>query len=73
MKNKIDPLKLASELVKMPTVTPNAGDALDLISSTLKPYGFECKKLIFGEGAERVENLYAKYEKSCLRSSEFGQ
>ena len=61
MKIKIDPLKLASDLIQIKSITPNADKAIDLIISTLEPIGFTCKKLTFGEGKERVENLYAKY------------
>ena len=64
MKYKIDPLKLASDLVKIRSITPNAGNAIDLIISILEPFNFECKKLTFGEGKDRVENLYAKYGKN---------
>ena len=57
---KVDPLKLSSDLIKIKSVTPDAGEAIDLIITNLEPMGFKCKKLIFGEGEEKVENLYAK-------------
>ena len=57
---KVDPLKLSSDLIKIKSITPDAGKAIDLIISHLEPMGFKCEKLIFGEGKEKVENLYAK-------------
>ena len=57
---KVAPLKLSSDLIKIKSVTPDAGEAIDLIITNLEPMGFKCKKLIFGEGEEKVENLYAK-------------
>ena len=53
MKIKIDPLKLASDLIQIKSITPKADKAIDLIISTLEPIGFTCKKLAFGEGKDR--------------------
>lgn len=54
-----DPVELAKELIKFPTITPIDAGIIDFLCEYLTPYGFECKKLVFGE----VTNLYARYGK----------
>ena len=61
MKKEINPIRLSSDLIKIKSVTPNAKNSINLISSKLENLGFKCKKLIFGDGKQRVENLYARY------------
>jgi succinyl-diaminopimelate desuccinylase len=56
----IDPLPLAQALIRCPSVTPEDAGALDVLTDALKGLGFACERLSFGEGAERVENLYAR-------------
>ena len=63
---KVDPLKLSSDLIKIKSVTPDAGEAIDLIITNLEPMGFKCEKLIFGEGEEKVETLSTAAMNSCL-------
>jgi len=51
---------LLVELVRTPSVTPNAGAALDVLERRLSPAGFAVERPIFaGSGAEPVENLFA--------------
>lgn len=56
----IDALELARALIRRPSVTPADAGALDVLQSALEPLGFVCHRLPFGEGAERVDNLYAR-------------
>jgi succinyl-diaminopimelate desuccinylase len=56
-----DPVALARDLVRCPSVTPAEGGALALIESVLKNAGFEVHRTIFAEpGTLPVENLYAR-------------
>ena len=59
--NYVDPVKLSCELIKIESITPFAGNSIDTLINILKPLGFKCKKLFFGKGKEKVENLYARY------------
>lgn len=52
----IDPVALAQELIRRPSVTPKDAGALDVLESALKPLGFACHRLLFGD----VDNLYAR-------------
>jgi succinyl-diaminopimelate desuccinylase len=57
----LDPVALTQALVRCPTVTPDAGSALDLLERTLVPLGFRCEWPRFeGNGSYPVENLLAK-------------
>jgi succinyl-diaminopimelate desuccinylase len=51
---------LAAELIRRPSVTPRDAGALDLVEDALAALGFTCHRLAFGEGDERIENLYAR-------------
>jgi len=61
MPDIIDSIELTSELIKCQSITPKSAGAIDLIVSYLEPLGFNCKKIDFGEGDEKVENLYARF------------
>ena len=52
----IDPLVLARRLIGAKSVTPADDGALDAVQTALKPLGFACRRLRFGE----VDNLYAR-------------
>ncbi len=56
----LDAVDLTSALVRCPSVTPEDGGALGVLTSALSGLGFDCTRLPFGEGDERVENLYAR-------------
>ncbi|MEZ5916463.1 MAG: succinyl-diaminopimelate desuccinylase [Parvularculaceae bacterium] len=59
---KIDPVELTRALIRCPSVTPAEGGALELLQSELEAIGFVCRRLPFeDEGAERVDNLYARW------------
>jgi succinyl-diaminopimelate desuccinylase len=55
-----DAAALAAELIRRPSVTPRDAGALDLVADALAALGFTCHRLAFGEGEERIENLYAR-------------
>lgn len=52
----IDPIALAQDLIRRPSVTPQDAGALDVLEAVLKPLGFRCRRLPFGD----VDNLYAR-------------
>jgi len=57
----IDPIALAQDLIRRPSVTPEDGGALGVLEEALKPLGFACQRLRFEEeGTAPVENLYAR-------------
>ena len=56
-----DPLAIARDLLRCPSVTPAEGGALKFLESTLKAAGFTVYRPKFSEpGTEDVENLYAR-------------
>jgi len=55
-----DPIELTRALIRCPSVTPVDEGALDVLERALEDLGFACTRLPFGEGAERVDNLYAR-------------
>ena len=61
MSDIINPVELTSELIRCESITPKSDGSIDLIISYLEPLGFTCTKINFGEGNEKVENLYAKF------------
>jgi acetylornithine deacetylase/succinyl-diaminopimelate desuccinylase-like protein len=56
----IDPVALASALIRCPSVTPDEGGALDVLERTLTPLGFRCRRMPFESATSpRVDNLWA--------------
>ena len=51
-----DPVALAAELIRRPSVTPADAGAMDVLEQVLSGLGFACRRMRFGE----IENLYAK-------------
>ena len=51
---------LAARLIRCESVTPAEGGALRLLAAELGDLGFECTWLPFGDGAARIQNLYAR-------------
>ena len=62
----VDPVSLAAELIRRPSVTPKDEGALDIVAARLKGLGFECHRLVFhdpgpnGEETAPIANLYAR-------------
>ncbi len=56
-----DPIAIARELLRCPSVTPNEGGALACLERVLSTAGFAVARPVFGEpGTADVENLYAR-------------
>src|SRR5438045_7793424 len=56
-----DPIALARDLIRCPSVTPEEGGALALIETVLKGAGFAVHRVTFAEpGTDPVDNLYAR-------------
>ena len=57
----IDPLVLAQDLIKRPSVTPKDEGALDVLARALEKLGFTCERMAFADQSKpQVENLYAR-------------
>lgn len=57
----VDPVALARQLIRAPSVTPDTGSALDIVSAQLTALGFDCHNLVFSEeGWADVPNLWAR-------------
>jgi len=63
----IDPIDLAAELIRRPSVTPKDEGALDVVAGRLERLGFNCHRLVFddrapnGEETAPIANLYARF------------
>jgi succinyl-diaminopimelate desuccinylase len=58
----VDPVALAAELIRRPSVTPKDEGALDIVAGRLEKLGFSCHPLTFTEeGHEPIANLYARW------------
>jgi succinyl-diaminopimelate desuccinylase len=63
----VDPIELAAELIRRPSVTPKDEGALDIVASRLERLGFTCHRLVFddpgpnGEETAPIANLYARF------------
>src|SRR5215468_7085826 len=56
-----DPIAIARELIRCPSVTPAEGGALQLLTGILESTGFKVERLRFSQpGTATVENLYAR-------------
>jgi len=58
--SKCDPVEFAQDLIRKPSVTPVDAGALDVLQSHLEGLDFVCTRYPFGEGEDRVDNLYAR-------------
>lgn len=56
-----DPLAIAVELIRCPSVTPVEAGSLGVLEKYLGPLGFRCERMRFSaEGTPDVDNLYAR-------------
>src|ERR1700744_838324 len=56
-----DPVAIARDLIRCPSVTPAEGGALSFLEKTLKAAAFTVRRMTFSEpGTADVENLYAR-------------
>jgi succinyl-diaminopimelate desuccinylase len=61
MNKAANPVAIARDLVRCPSVTPAEGGALSYLEGLLKGAGFEVHRVTFAEpGTDPVENLYAR-------------
>jgi succinyl-diaminopimelate desuccinylase len=61
-----DPVAIAQELLRCPSVTPAEGGALSYLEGLLKGAGFTVHRMTFSEpGTADVENLYARIGKAA--------
>ena len=60
MAQPIDPVALARDLIRCPSVTPARGEVFDLLQSALEPLGFTIHRWVMGEPPDGpTENLVA--------------
>ena len=52
----LDPIALAQDLIRRPSVTPADEGAMDVLEAALTGIGFVCRRMRFGD----IENLYAR-------------
>jgi succinyl-diaminopimelate desuccinylase len=58
----IDPITLAQDLIRRPSVTPKDEGAIAALEAALKPLGFVCHRVrLQAPGTEPIENLYARF------------
>ena len=56
----IDPIALATDLIKCPSVTPARGEVFDVLASELEPLGFTIHRWVMGEPPDGpTENMVA--------------
>ncbi|MBK8082650.1 MAG: succinyl-diaminopimelate desuccinylase [Devosia sp.] len=56
----IDPVQLLADLIRCPSVTPEAAGVFDVLEAALSPLGFTLTRLRFeGDGSYPVDNLFA--------------
>ena len=53
-------LELAKQLIAQKSVTPNDANCQNIMAARLEKLDFIIEKMPFGEGEERVENLWAR-------------
>ena len=57
-----DPLEIAKELIRCPSVTPEDAGALAVLENWLKPLGFTCERMRFSDDdTPDIDNLYARF------------
>jgi succinyl-diaminopimelate desuccinylase len=60
MASPIDPVELAVELIRCPSVTPASGEVFDVLERALEPLGFEVHRWVMGEPPDGpTENMVA--------------
>src|SRR3954447_8147684 len=60
MVSEIDPIEIAAELIRCPSVTPARGEVFDVLECALKPLGFDVNRWVMGEAPDGpTENMVA--------------
>ncbi len=61
MAKTVDPIQLAQDLIRCPSVTPADAGAIGILADRLTALGFTCHRLTSDErGGPAIENLYAR-------------
>ena len=61
MSARLDPVRLAQDLIRCPSVTPADAGALDVLAAALGRIGMRCHRLPFSaDGTPTIDNLYAR-------------
>ena len=55
-----DPVALTQALLRIPSVTPHSGAAVDLVAHILTQAGYHVERLTFATGGIPIDNLYAR-------------
>ena len=62
----VNPVALAQDLIRCPSVTPIDAGALDVLQARLEELGFACHRLTFeAPDTDAVDNLYARWGDSA--------
>jgi succinyl-diaminopimelate desuccinylase len=65
MHNSLDPVALAQQLIRCPSVTPARGEVFDILEQALQPLGFTIHRWVMGEPPDGpTENMVAIREGS---------
>jgi len=65
MPDVMDPLALASELIRCPSVTPARGEVFDVLERALRPLGFTVHRWVMGDPPDGpTENMVAIRERT---------
>ncbi len=57
----LNAVRLAQDLIRCPSVTPDDAGVMDVLQAALEGLGFTCHRLPFSEdGEETIDNLYAR-------------
>ena len=65
MHNSLDPVALAQQLIRCPSVTPARGEVFDILEAALRPLGFTIHRWVMGEPPDGpTENMVAIREGS---------
>jgi succinyl-diaminopimelate desuccinylase len=60
MTSQVDPVALAADLIRCPSVTPARGQVFDVLQAALEPLGFEIHRWVMGEAPDGpTENMVA--------------
>ncbi len=55
-----DPLAIAQDLIRCPSVTPEDAGAIGLLAQALQTLGFTCHEIVSATGGPTIRNLYAR-------------
>jgi succinyl-diaminopimelate desuccinylase len=58
--SRIDPVELARAMIRRPSVTPRDEGALGVLQEALTSIGFRSERMVFADGGEPVDNLFAR-------------